>query len=929
MGFYNTIRVEYGEQSVRFLKDYQRTNLKLAKERNRRLFLLSCRSKGITPNHICHATTSVHNYIHRNEFWQLEGCQQLIRNMGFYNTIRVEYGEQSVRFLKDYQRTNLKLAKERNRRLFLLSCRSKGITPNHICHATTSVHNYIHRNEFWQLEGCQQLIRLDSKLLNVEIATNHKNLKKLENSLSLLKNNIIQSTSENIWLQFSHTQSINYNKLFFSIKSDNLKKIDTLYQSCCKTFLKTDPKWIKNLSTSIIPNDILGFLALGNKFSIEPKLGKDLQIKSLLADLEQIISSLPSELEQNSVRARSTNIITNHILNTSRSSYTFFNNLYFKTRQFLKSNPDLVVTKADKGNVTVILDKTQYLELCSSLIDNDGSYKPISSDPTPTLQRKCNALISSLAVSKQIDNNTKKKLTTYNGTIAKFYALPKIHKPILSVRPIVASIGTPTEYISAFVTDILTKAYDYENRYYVKDSFQMVEKFNGYKLPDNYVLVSLDVVSLFSNVYLRISLMVIEANWDRIGGCCSISFDNFINIVEFLFTNTYFSFNNKFYQQTFGTPMGAKISPIIAAYVMDYVLDTVIPVLSFNIPFIKKYVDDIILAVPSDKTDELLNTFNSFIPNIQFTIEKEDTNFSVPFLDIRMIRDANNIIKIDWYQKPTHSGRYLNYHSYHKHSTKVNLVKQMKSRVIKLSDPSFHNKNLQILTKLFISNSYPTTLINKILFNTVHNEDLTPSPATNNVDLDGLGNDRVSNTPTLNRYFSIPYIKDITPGLTRIFNNLESNNNNNDNHFKINVAFRSALTINNLFSKVKDKTEIGKLSNIVYKVPCSSCNKSYIGQTSQLLKFRITLHKSDSRLQPDRCALAKHVHTTGHSMDFENTLVLHQENNKFKREFIEMSYIFLNDSSINVKGDFKNLSDIYHLLLRSDTAIDRICMTPT
>ncbi|XP_072383799.1 uncharacterized protein [Diabrotica undecimpunctata] len=551
------------------------------------------------------------------------------RNMGFYNNIRVNYGAEALRLLKDYQKTNVRLAKERNRRLFLLSCRSKGITPKHIVHATSSVQNYIHRNGFWQLQGCQQIIRLDSKLLNVEIATNHRVLKQLEKSLTEQKTEIIRSTSEYDWMQFSHIQSIRYNKIFYSIKSDNIKKINSLYQSCCKSVLKTDPKWIKNLSTTTIPDDILGFLALGNKFSIEPKLGKDFQVKTLLADLEYIISSLPSELEQNLIRSRTTNIITNHILNTSKSSNTFFHNLYTKTKKFLKYNPELLVTKADKGNVTVILERTHYLQLCSSLIDNDRSYVSLTSNPTSSLQRKCNTLIASLASSNEIDRNTKKKLTTYNGNIAKFYALPKIHKPTLSVRPIVASIGTPTENISAFVTDILTNAYNYENQYYIKDSFEMVNKYNGYILPSNYVLVSLDVVSLFSNVHLGICLTSIEINWDRIRGCCSMSYDRFISIVEFLFNNTYFSFNDKFYQQTFGTPMGAKISPIIATYVMDYVLDSVIPLLSFNIPFIKKYVDDIILAIPNDKVDELLDTFNGYDPYIQFTIEREDEEHGV------------------------------------------------------------------------------------------------------------------------------------------------------------------------------------------------------------------------------------------------------------------------------------------------------------
>jgi len=35
---------------------------------------------------------------------------------------------------------------------------------------------------------------------------------------------------------------------------------------------------------------------------------------------------------------------------------------------------------------------------------------------------------------------------------------------------------------------------------YIKDSFHLVEKLNGMAFPSNYVLASLDVISLFTNV---------------------------------------------------------------------------------------------------------------------------------------------------------------------------------------------------------------------------------------------------------------------------------------------------------------------------------------------------------------------------------------------------------------------------------------------
>lgn len=97
--------------------------------------------------------------------------------------------------------------------------------------------------------------------------------------------------------------------------------------------------------------------------------------------------------------------------------------------------------------------------------------------------------------------------------------------------------------------------------------------------------------------------------------------------------------------------MGGTISRILACYVMDDLLDVVLPVLPFNIPFIRKYVDDIILACPKDSTVDLLSIFNSYDPYIQFTLEVEDQNMAVPFLDTLFTRTPDNVIIIDWYRK--------------------------------------------------------------------------------------------------------------------------------------------------------------------------------------------------------------------------------------------------------------------------------------
>ncbi|KAI4476481.1 hypothetical protein M0804_013552 [Polistes exclamans] len=65
--------------------------------------------------------------------------------------------------------------------------------------------------------------------------------------------------------------------------------------------------------------------------------------------------------------------------------------------------------------------------------------------------------------------------------------------------------------------------------------------------------------------------------------------------------------------------------------------------LPFPVPFLKVYVDDVITAIPKDRMDQTLKTFNSVNNRIPFTMEVEN-NRTLPFLDIIIIRNEDGSI---------------------------------------------------------------------------------------------------------------------------------------------------------------------------------------------------------------------------------------------------------------------------------------------
>lgn len=646
-----------------------------------------------------------------------------------------------------------------------------------------------------------------------------------------------------------------------------------------------------NLSDVEIPLDVKKFLSLGFKFALYPSVD-EISIERLLADIESILYGF-DESKKNIFRAQITNQITNFLHKPKSNDY--LNYLFSKSKKFLKENPNLIITKSDKGNVTVIIPRELYVEKSLEILSDENSYKKLNRDPTSTFQQKANKIVSELKSKKYITDEVAKTLTIYNQNSPKFYGLPKIHKPNLSLRPIISSINSPNSKISLHITNILTNAYNENNEYYVKDTFNFIEFIKEKQLPENYELISLDVISLFSKISFDLVVRSINSRWEDIKKLTNIPRDMFLKVINYIFDSTYCKFNNTFYKQILGTPMGANISPIIAQYVMDDLLNTCIPLLPFNLPFIKKYVDDLICAVPNDKKHIILNIFNSYNKDIQFTMEEEKQN-KIPFLDTHVIRDtANNKLLLDWYIKPTSSERFINYHSNHPEKMKINLVLTLKNRIERISHPSFKEKNIFKLYNILIENSYPKNILKKLLYNT-RSHDITENNRRSNI---------LPNTTNI-KYFSIPNIPNLSSRIINIFKN-ENN---------IRISQKINKSVGSLYTKLKDKDEILKKSSVVYSIPCNNCASNYIGQTSRVLKDRITSHKSDIKLNKTTCGLAEHHFKTGHFPNYNGIKILKTENNLSKRLFLEMVEIQKNPNNLNKNKEIQNLSCIYSYILQ-------------
>lgn len=489
----------------------------------------------------------------------------------------------------------------------------------------------------------------------------------------------------------------------------------------------------------------------------------------------------------------------------------------------------------------------------------------------------------------------------------RIYGLPKIHKSGVPLRPIVSCINGPTYNLSKFLSGIFYKSIDH-SKYNIRNSYDFKEFITNQKLPQNYVLISLDVVSLFTKIPLNLVMDNIDRRWHTIAKHTTIPLVEFREMVNFALVSNYFVYEGKYYYQRSGTPMGSCLSPAIADMVMEILLDTVKKKLCFELPFIKKYVDDLITAIPNGKEDTILNIFNAYNVDLQFTIEKE-VEARLPFLDMMLIRNVvDGSISTEWYMKPTSSGRILNYYSDHHYNQKINTALGLIQRVVRLTSDVNEN-TFAVVKKILSKNNYPVNIVNRLISRTLHVSNGTVNvPALNHAVTE----------PLLKMFKSITFTGDVTYSIIRTIKTEFPH---------IMLGFKCPKTLALVFSKLKDPIDHWQQSNVIYEIPCGQCDKKYVGLTTRKLLTRVSEHERDynswlkiktsisdlnncdniiTRLSNKTAAL-KHVIDCEHQFRYTDTKILTSELSLNKLKILEMLHI--NDrETVNMKTDTEGVN---------------------
>ena len=246
-----------------------------------------------------------------------------------------------------------------------------------------------------------------------------------------------------------------------------------------------------------------------------------------------------------------------------------------------------------------------------------------------------------------------------------------------------------------------------------------------------------------------------------------------------------------------------------------------------------------------------LDHINSIDLAIKFTVEGNQDNGAIPFLDTLATPLADKSLSFKVYQKPTHTDQCLQWESHHSLSAKYSVIGTLTHRAkVVCTDPDLLQSEIDHLRRALGRCNYPNWAISKVQNKVLNNNQEDNNPETN----PSNNNNNNQDATTQTRDNSSSTTQNIRPG-----NNQNSNVRANKNtvgqvvipytkrigksikqvcgKYGIQVHFRGNSTMKQALMKPKDQDPRDNKSGVIYSYQCNhlDCDEEYIGGTSRTL----------------------------------------------------------------------------------------------
>ena len=321
-------------------------------------------------------------------------------------------------------------------------------------------------------------------------------------------------------------------------------------------------KWVINLSHKPLTPAQRSVLAKGPNFAVTPRHPPNLEY---ITAIEAACTKLSQQDAEELMADINRDIRSSH---PPKPNLTKAQNLALRE---LKRDRDHIVLTADNGVAMVIMDRQDYINKANQLL-NQNTYRSIAKDPTNSIKNKLINILKRVKSQTGLDSNTYKSMYPTGCVLPKFYGLPKIHKPDTPLRSIVSSCGSVSYGVAKELANVI-KPLVGKSPHHIISTKHFVEQVKQIILKPWNCLSSYDVSALFTSVSIDPALNIIKDLLEKdntLKERTVMDVSDIILLLEFCRKNTYFSFQDQFYEQVEGAAMGSPVSPIVANLYMEH-----------------------------------------------------------------------------------------------------------------------------------------------------------------------------------------------------------------------------------------------------------------------------------------------------------------------------------------------------------------------
>ncbi|XP_065896286.1 uncharacterized protein [Dysidea avara] len=387
----------------------------------------------------------------------------------------------------------------------------------------------------------------------------------------------------------------------------------------------------------------------------------------------------------------------------------------------LCNRKDIRISKSDKGDTVVVETMECYTRDGLKHLSDQDIYHRIDKDLTSELHVKIKTFVNHCFSRGLINHEVYSFLTQDDKPRTPFiYFLKKLHKTPLAVRPIVSNIHSPTCLLSQFM-DHLLKPIVATKTHILKNSIQVITEVEQLRIPNNSLLVTADVKSLYPSIPIEESINIILTELENYKDPTSPSILILKEMLSFILYNNCFTFGDLFFLQVRGIAMGTAMAPNYANLFMSNFEDKFIFNRNTRPVYYRRYIDDL-LIIWKDTEEELIkfmDHLNNCHPTIKFTFESSTTE--VTYLDINIVKE-NHQLYVKPHFKTTNTFSYLQTSSYHPKFTFKGIYRGENVRILRnCTKQSDYETTMNHIKKQFSVRGYATLDLPDIPFSERNN----------------------------------------------------------------------------------------------------------------------------------------------------------------------------------------------------------------